>query len=326
MRAVSVKRLSRDDRGVVLILVLCMVVLFTVMVVNFSSDQGIDIELAYNFRDSLQAQYIARAGIEAAMVMLNNDDATYDSTDEDWGGFSDYAVAASAFLDGPVFTGTLVDECSKIDINSLVKEGQEEFRILQFKRLFELLEIDISDEDLDDLVNAVVDWLDEDSETTFGAEDDYYESLDPPYRCKNGPMDCPEEILLVKGMKSEYYYGTEDYEGIRNYITVGTGGKININTASDIVLMSMTDLFNQSVVDSIKDCRPFKQATFDCIEGVDFTDSSKEMTWIKNVLDIKSSRFSADVKGSMPSGAQINIRAYLQRINNKARIVYYKIY
>ncbi|TFG92315.1 MAG: hypothetical protein E4H15_03990 [Syntrophobacterales bacterium] len=174
------KRLFRDSRGVVLLLVLSMVAILTVMVVNFSADQGLDIELAYNFRDSLQAQYIARAGIEAAIVMLNNDDPAYDSADEEWGSFSDYAMAASAFLEGPVFTGTLADESSKIDINSLITEGQQEFRVLQFKRLFELLEIDITNEELEDLVNAVIDWLDKDSETTFGAEDDYYESLEVP--------------------------------------------------------------------------------------------------------------------------------------------------
>ncbi len=319
-------RLIRDRRGVVLLLVLSIVSLFTVMVVNFSADQGLDMELTYNFRDSLQAQYIARAGIEAAVVMLANDDQAYDSEDEDWGAFSDYALAASAFLEGPVFSGTLKDECGKIDLNGLIAEGEQEFRVLQLKRLFALLEIEITDEELDDLINALIDWLDPDNETTFGAENDYYESLETPYLCKNGPMDTPEEIMLVKGMKSEYYYGTEQYEGIKGYVTVGTGGKININTAPDVVLMSMSELIGQDVVDSIKDCRPFMQATYECIQGIDLSDTSGEMTWIKNIIDIKSSRFSADIRGSMPSGAQINIKAVLERINNKAQIVYYKIY
>jgi general secretion pathway protein K len=320
------KRILKDSQGVVLLLVLSIVALFAVMVVDFSADEGFDIELAYNFKDSLQAQYIARAGIEAAIVMLNNDDPAYDAQDEEWGGFSDYTMAASAFLEGPVFTGTLGDESGKIDINSLIIQGEEEFRKGQFKRLFDLLEIDITDEELDDLVNALIDWLDPDSETTFGAESDYYKSLDTPYICKNGPMDTPNEILLIKGMKPEYYYGTEEYEGIREYITVGTQGKINLNTASDVVIMSISDLFGQDVVESIKDCRPFTQLTYECIDGVDFSDTSEEMTWIKKVFDIKSARFGVDVNGSMPSGAQINIKAFLQRINNTVRIVYYKIY
>jgi len=320
------EKVLRDSRGVVLLLVLSIVAMFTVMVVNFSSDQNIDMELAYNFRDSLQAQYIARAGIEAAVVILANDDAAYDALDEEWGGFSDYAMAASSFLEGPVFSGTLEDECGKIDLNSLIVTGEQEYRVLQFKRLFDLLEIEIDEAELDDLVNALIDWLDTDSETTFGAETDYYEALDPPYVCKNGPMDTPEEILLIKGMKSEYYYGTEDYEGIAKYITVGTGGKINLNTAADVVLMTISDLISQDIVDSIAGCRPFTQENYECIDGLDLTDTAAEMTWIKKVIDIKSSRFSAEVNGSMPSGAQINIRAFLQRINNKPQIVYYKVY
>jgi general secretion pathway protein K len=68
-----------------------------------------------------------------------------------------------------------------------------------------------------------------------GAEDEYYLSLEPPYHCKNAPMDSIEEILLVKGMKSEYFFTTENYDGLKNYVTVGTSGKININTASEMV-------------------------------------------------------------------------------------------
>lgn len=76
----------RDRRGVVLILVLSMVALFTAMIVVFSADESLDIELAYNFRDSIQAQYIARGGVEAAIAVLSEDDQAYDSEDEQWGG------------------------------------------------------------------------------------------------------------------------------------------------------------------------------------------------------------------------------------------------
>jgi hypothetical protein len=41
---------------------------------------------------------------------------------------------------------------------------------------------------------------------------------------------------------------------------------------------------------------------------------------------VKTDRFCADVKGIMPSGAQVNVRALLQRVNDNVRIVYYKIY
>ena len=69
-------------------------------------------------------------------------------------------------------------------------------------------------------------------------------------------MDSIEEIMLVKGMKKEYFFGTENYEGIRNFITVcplntSSSGKININTASETVLKGISDRFNEEVVNNI---------------------------------------------------------------------------
>ncbi|HNR50137.1 MAG: type II secretion system minor pseudopilin GspK [Bacteriovoracaceae bacterium] len=322
-------RILADRRGVVLLLVLATVALFTAMVITFSADQGLDMELAYNFRDSVQAQHIARAGVEAARAILKSDDPSYDADDEEWGSFSEYALAASAYLEGPAFGGTLADECGKIDLNSLVTEGEQVYREAQFKYLFELLEIDITSEELDELAKSLKDWLDADDQPEFGgAESDYYRSLDPPYICKNGPLDAPEEILLVKGMKPEYYYGTENYHGIRDYVTVGTGGKININTAPSVVLMSMSRTYmTEDVAESIEDGRPFlNEQDIGRIQGLDLSDPSDEMAWIKKNLDVKSSMFSADVNGHMPSGARINVRAVLQRFQSDVRIVYYKIY
>lgn len=310
-----------------LILVLSMVALFTAMIVTFSADESLDIELAYNFRDSIQAQYIARGGVEAAIAILTEDDPAYDSTDEQWGQFAEYAAGASTYFEGAQLVGSITDESGKIDLNALAKnDDNREFRIDQFKRLFTVLRIDIPEEELNDLVYAVIDWIDTDSETDFGAEDDYYQSLEPPYHCKNAPLDSVDELLLVKGMKREYLTGTENYEGIRNYVTVGTGGRININTAPDAVLMSLSDEVGENVTSSIVDCRPFQTADFGCIRGLDLSGGSPESTWIRSILDVKSSRFAVDVKGVMPSGARVNVRAVLERINNKPRIVYYRIY
>lgn len=322
------KNILKDSRGVVLLLVLSIVALFTVMVVNFGADEGLDIELAYNFRDSVQAQDIARSGVEAAISMLKKDDASYDSEDEDWGGFPEYALAASQYLKGPAFTGAITDESGKFDLNSLVlgEKKDQEFRLAQFKRLFEVLEIDISQGELDELAEAVKDWVDEDDDTVSGAENDYYQTLDDPYECKNGPMDSPEEILLVKGMKPDYYYGKENTKGIKDYVTVGTKGKINVNTASDVVLMSLSNTIGEDVVETIKAKRPFKEKSAQFAQDLGISGSAEELAGINDVTDIKSDVFSADMKGTMPSGAQINIKAVLDRLNNDVKIVYYKVY
>ncbi len=325
----GLRSLLRNDKGMVLLLVLATVILFTAMVVSFSADEGFDIELAYNFRDSTQAQYIARAGLEAAMTVLKEDDQNYDAADEDWGAFEENALAASVYLEGPAFSGTITDESAKIDLNAInaPDAADKKFRIAQFRRLFTLLEIDISAKDLDDLAESLTDWLDKDSDTVNGAEDDYYESLDIPHICKNGPMDSPEEILLVKGMKPEYYYGNENFKGIAPYVTVRTGGRININTASEIVLRSLSDNLDDAVAAKIVDGRPYKMELQNWAQTLGISGSPEEMQWMNSsALTIKTNRFCADMKGIMTSGAQVNVKALLERVNNKVQIVYYKIH
>jgi hypothetical protein len=57
-------------------------------------------------------------------------------------------------------------------------------------------------------------------------------SLSTVYRI----LDSLEELLLIKGMKPETYYGKEGQEGLRDYLTVHSDGRININTAGLLIL------------------------------------------------------------------------------------------
>jgi type II secretory pathway component PulK len=61
-----------------------------------------------------------------------------------------------------------------------------------------------------DLAAAIVDWRDGDSEVTVnGAEDETYQQLNPPYRCKNADFDSLDELRLVRGMYPEILYGDD---------------------------------------------------------------------------------------------------------------------
>ncbi|MBW2558252.1 MAG: general secretion pathway protein GspK [Deltaproteobacteria bacterium] len=107
-----------------------------------------------------------------------------------------------------------------------------------------------------DIVDAVRDWIDEDDETTgFGAENIYYEGLKEPYACKNTPLDCIDELLMVKGMTEDLYYGTDERPGIARYLTVYGEGKININTAPKLALMALADGITGEMVSSMDEYR-----------------------------------------------------------------------
>jgi len=60
------------------------------------------------------------------------------------------------------------------------------------------------------IADAILDWIDEDSDTReFGAEADYYSSLDPPYAPKNGPLETVEELLLVRDITPILLFGPD---------------------------------------------------------------------------------------------------------------------
>ena len=57
---------------------------------------------------------------------------------------------------------------------------------------------------------AVVDWRDDNSDLTeSGAEDESYQRLDPPRRCKNAPFESVDELRLVYGATLEVLYGED---------------------------------------------------------------------------------------------------------------------
>src|SRR5262249_34687281 len=85
----------------------------------------------------------------------------------------------------------VIDESGKINLNALValdSSGQ-----IAHDVLLKLPNM------TDEIADAIIDWIDADDEPRAnGAEKDYYTGLSPGYRCKNGPLDTLEELLLVR--------------------------------------------------------------------------------------------------------------------------------
>ncbi len=58
--------------------------------------------------------------------------------------------------------------------------------------------------------DAILDWIDADDEPReFGAEIDYYSSLDRPYRPRNGPLTTIDELLLVRDVTPDLLFGRD---------------------------------------------------------------------------------------------------------------------
>lgn len=96
----------------------------------------------------------------------------------------------------------ITPETSKLNLNSATDE--------QIRMLLTPLLGNLGLENAPDIINAILDWRDEDDDPREGgAENSYYNALTPPYNCKNGPFTTIEELLLVKGVNAAILYGED---------------------------------------------------------------------------------------------------------------------
>ena len=210
-----------NDEGVALLLALLFVVLLAAIVTDFMYRVQVEASLVSSSNTDHDAYLAAKSGIATAMSVLHGDRISnieespdvggiYDALDEAWA-----QLASVSSYNDDVVNITITDEYGKINLNALVfesEDGAEE----QVRAALEQVVRDVFmlylglEEDPTDLI---LDWLDADQNARAeGAESDYYESLDPPFSCKNGPMDSIEELLLLPGITPEVYFGIPSKE------------------------------------------------------------------------------------------------------------------
>jgi general secretion pathway protein K len=252
-------------------------------------------------REQLILSEMAASGVHAAMVMLINDrkENQTDTLQEDW---ADPQKVAEWMTLIPFETGSvdvnIIDERGKIQVNALVKfpEGQQ-FSAAQrslwvrlLDRIFSVFE-ETPDTDPNMIINSLKDWLDHGDDDAItglsGAESDHYESLEPPYGCKNGPMDHLGEVALVQGVTPELFYGAGGAGGLASLLTVhgvspaGEGrftydGRINISTADVAVLAALLPEESDDLAEALADYRVAKA-------DEDYVNVITSKNWYKNV-------------------------------------------
>lgn len=137
-------------------------------------------------------------------------------------------------VEGGVISGRIEDLQGRFNLNNLVDASGHEDQLMreQFERLLATLDLDPQ------LAGAVVDWLDTDLDPRFpsGAEDSAYANNDPQYRTPNAIITSPSELMAIAG------FDLEAYTRIAPYVTaLPSGTTLNVNTASDVVLASLSD-------------------------------------------------------------------------------------
>ena len=146
----------------------------------------------------------------------------------------------------------ILDEQAKIQVNALVqgqggRQYNEPQRLMwdRFLRVMNSRLLPNEPMDPHAIICALKDWMDSEDDDALscmnGAESDYYQALTPPYPCRNGPIPHIGELMRIRGISANLFYGLPNERGISDFITayrgenmqrsMGFAGKININTA-----------------------------------------------------------------------------------------------
>ncbi len=205
---------AQAARGVALIIVLLVVFALTVTAATFAYQMRVETRLATTTRSESELEWLGRSGVEYAKWILSLQqqvpgEQAYNGLNQFWAG----GPGAPELADNP-FDGLSLDGIP-------VGQGRISVRIVDEERKFnvnranlQLLELalgfvgaDAGDSSI--IANSILDWIDRDDFPKIGggAESDYYLGLDPPYLAKNGPVDDITELLKIKGVTPELFFG-----------------------------------------------------------------------------------------------------------------------
>ncbi|WP_169307337.1 type II secretion system minor pseudopilin GspK [Chitiniphilus eburneus] len=181
-----------------------------------------------NQYDMAESRGVALAAIDLARLTLR-DDARRNHVDhllEPW----NVPIPAIPVERGQA-GGRLLEQQGRFNLNNLVQNGQaQDDEVAACERLFDYLNVP------KELVNALVDWEDSDSQTRYpgGAEDTDYLNLRPPYRAANRPLTDLTSLGVVRGFTPEIIAKLDAYITVLPQKT-----QVNVNFAEPEVLAAV---------------------------------------------------------------------------------------
>jgi type II secretory pathway component PulK len=220
----------------------------------------VDIKLAAKSQDEPQLLWLGRSGVELARWVLSQEASVpgepYDALNQFWAGGPG----------GPGETNSILSNISLDHYN--IGDGWVSIKIIDEERFANintanpqllqqaLTQMGLDANDIPTISDSILDWVEPgDNPRLSGAKNQYYLSLNPPYYCKEAPMDDISELLLIKGVTGAMYTGgldtnapapkklgfspfqTQSYAfGLKDVFTPFSDGRININTADANVL------------------------------------------------------------------------------------------
>jgi len=239
----------KNSRGVVLVMVLWVITILSVVALEFSYAMRTEVNITRNYQDELRLYAAAQGSAQRAIaeLILKHDsrvqqlrrtaqEGEIPEENREW--VTDGREYRLPFEEAEGVVRVL-GEAGKVNLNRVSDAA--------LRKIMNTLGLEGEARDV--AVDSILDWRDPDDFIRInGAENEYYQSLKEPYECKNGNFDSVEELLLVRGITPELFYGKKikEKEGetdkeapvaLKDLFSIyAAGEQIDINSASLPVL------------------------------------------------------------------------------------------
>lgn len=236
-----------QEKGVALVITIWIITILVIVAFEFSSAMRIESYSVKNYQEEAQLYALACGAYERAIWELScRHDPFLRQKKRDLIREETPAEKKEWLIDGRPYTFSLGPGTCQVRIYG--EAGKVNINLASQKTLHQIATcLGLEGEDRDILVDSILDWRDpNDFYRPQGAENEYYRALKEPYDCKNGPLDTIEELLLVRGVSKELFWGKkilfsgekeERIVGLRDIFSVyGAGEQIDLNAAGWPVL------------------------------------------------------------------------------------------
>lgn len=313
MRNHPLRPRALSEEGVALLMVLWVLTVLMVIVLSFSFMARTETLATLAFKENMEMKFLAEAGIQRGIqeiyYMKQNPQLAQVEGSDTWK--TDGTPYGDRLGNGE-YEVRITDESGKIDLNTLNESSGIILKTL-------LTHMGVQDETANSIVDSMLDWKDADDLVRLsGTESDYYMSLPNPYKAKNANFDTLEEILLVKGMTYEIFFGSGGGKGLVDFTTLNSGmNLVNVNAAPKEVLMAVPGI-TPEIADSIVSFRQIKRIMNIQEAGIS-PQSAPYLTFAdSNTYSFEAVGYKGEVTKGYPVKAVVTLEA------NKHKYLYYK--
>jgi general secretion pathway protein K len=326
--------------GIALLIVMCAIFVLSILAAGLAFSMKVESRLAQSTDTNQRLVWLGRSGVELARWVLALEATTqpYDSLNQIWAGGTgsigetNSALAGISLSNYQIGDGTVSVKITDLERFANINNPMDAPEITQ---ALTIMGVDAGE--ISVVSDSIQDWVQSgEMPRIAGAKNEYYLGLNPPYNCKEAPMDDLSELLLVKGIwdHPEIYWGgaatnhlgpsfqhhlgfgnageAPNYPfGLVDLFTPFSSGRININTADRNVLQLLPGV-DANAADSIIKFR----------SGPDGMDGTADDTPFQNANQIPNQLTAIGVNPA--AAAYCDVRSTAFKVTVTAQIGNYK--